>query len=63
MQKMALAMTPTVLLGQVGQTPYSNYVIQPDETGVTGAIASSCKQLLEAPSVVLHHCGILRLAL
>ena len=44
--------------------PFSNCVIQPDETSVTGAIASSCIQLLEAPtSVVSHHSGILRLAL
>ena len=64
MQKMALAMTPTVLLGQVGQTPYSNYVIQPDETGVTGAIVSSCVLLQEAPtSIVLLHSGILALRL
>ena len=44
--------------------PFSKYIIQPDETGVTGAIASSCVQLLEAPSsVVLHHSGTLCLAL
>ena len=42
MQKMALAMTPAVLLGQVGRMPFSNYVIELDETGVTGAIVSSC---------------------
>ena len=59
----ALATTPAVLFGQAGRTPFSNYVSQPDETGATGAIASSCGQLLKAPtSVVLHHCGILRLA-
>ena len=53
-----------MLLDQVGQTPFSNYVIQTDETGVTGAIARSCVHLPEAPSsVVLHHSGILRLAL
>ena len=34
----ALATTPAVLLGQAGRTPFSNYVIKPDETGVTGAI-------------------------
>ena len=55
--------TPAVLLSQAGQTPFSNYVIQPDET-LTGAIVSSCLQLPEAPSsVVLLHSGILRLAL
>ena len=49
---------------QVGRTPFSNYVIKRDETGVTGAIASSCVQLPEAPFlIVLYHCGILRLAL
>ena len=63
MQKRALATNPAMLLGQAGWMPFSNYVIQPDET-MTGAIASSCVQLLEAPSsVVLHHCGILRLPL
>ena len=50
MRKTTLATTPVVLLGQAGQTPFSNYVIQPDETGMTGAIASSCVQLPEAPS-------------
>ena len=35
MRKTTLATTPTLLLlGQVGQMPFSNYVIQPDETGV-----------------------------
>ena len=64
MQKRALATTPAVLLDQAVQTLFSNYVIKLDETGMTGAIASSCLQLLEAPSpVVLHHSGILRLAL
>ena len=64
MWKTALATTPAMLLGQAGRTPFSNYVIKPDETGMTGAIASSCVQLPEAPSsVVLHHSGILRLAL
>ena len=64
MRKIALAMTPAVLLGQAGRTPFSNYVIKLYETGVISAIASSCVQLPEAPSsVVLHHCGILRLAL
>ena len=67
MRKTALATTPAVLLGQAaGWTPFSNYVIKPDETGVTGAIVSksSCVQLPEAPSsVVLHHCGIILLAL
>ena len=42
MQKTALATTPAVLLGQAGQMPFSNYVIKPDETGVTGADVSSC---------------------
>ena len=42
MRKTALATTPTMLLGQVGQAPFSNYVIKPDETRVTGAIVSSC---------------------
>ena len=43
-RKTALATTPAVLLGQAGWTPFSNYVIKPDETGVTGtgAIVSSC---------------------
>ena len=64
MRKTELAMTPAVLLGQAGQTQFSNYVIKPDETGVTGAIVSSCIQLPEAPSsIVLLHSGILRLAL
>ena len=65
MRKMALATTPaTVLLGQTGRTPFSNYVIEPHVTGVTSAIASSCVQLPEAPFfVVLLHSGILRLAL
>ena len=40
------------------------YIIQPDESNVTGAIASSCVQLPEAPSsIVLLHSGILCLAL
>ena len=30
------------LLGQAGRTLFSIYVIKPDETGVTGAIVSSC---------------------
>ena len=38
MRKTALAATPAVLLGQAGRTPFSNYVIKPDETGMTGAI-------------------------
>ena len=38
MRKTAHAATPAVLLGQAGRTPFSNYVIKPDETGVTGAI-------------------------
>ena len=42
MRKMALAMTPSVLLDQAGQTPLSNYVIKPDEIVVTGAIVSDC---------------------
>ena len=42
MRKTALATTPAVLLSQAGQTPFSNYVIKPDETDVTGAIVSSC---------------------
>ena len=55
---------PAVLLGQAGQTSLSYYIIQPDETGTTGAIASSCVQAMEAPSsVVLHHFEILHLAL
>ena len=59
-----LATTPAMLLGQAGQTPFSNYIIKLDETGVTGEIVSSCVQLLEAPSsIVLHHSGILHLAL
>ena len=53
-----------VLIGTQGRTPFSDYVIQSNETGMTGAIANSCVQLLEAPSaVVLHHGGIHRLAL
>ena len=64
MRKTALATTPAMLLGQAGWTPFSNYEIKPDKTGVTGAIAICCVQLPEAPSsVVLYHCGILRLAL
>ena len=38
---MALATTPAVLLSQAGRTPFSNYAIKPDKTGVTGAIVSS----------------------
>ena len=34
-----------LLFGQAGQPPFSNYIIQPDETGVTGAIANRCVQL------------------
>ena len=49
MLKTALATTPAVLLGQAGRTPFSNYVIKPDETGVTGAIGSSCSSLTCAP--------------
>ena len=45
MRKTALAVTPAVLLGQVGPTPFSNYVIKPDETGVTGAIAGGAVSL------------------
>ena len=57
-------MTLAVLPSQAGRMPFSNYTIHLDETGVTGAIASSCLQLPEAPSpVVLLHSGILRLAL
>ena len=64
MQKTAVATTPAVLLGQAEWTPFSNFINQPNETGVNGVIVSSCVQLLEAPSsVVLHHCGILCLAL
>ena len=63
MWKTTLATTLTMLLSQAGRTPFSNYVIQPDKTSVTGAIANSCVQLPEAPSVVLLHSGILRLAL
>ena len=55
-----IATTPAMLHSQAGQTPFSNYIIQPDETGVTGAIASSCIQLPGAPSsVVLLHSGII----
>ena len=58
------ATTPAILLDQVGRMPFSNYVIQSNETSVTGAIANSCVQLPEAPSsVVVHHCGILCLPL
>ena len=58
------ATTPAILLDQVGRMPFSNYVIQSNETSVTGAIASSCVQLPEAlSSVVVHHCGILCLPL
>ena len=46
MRETALATSPAVLLGQAGQTPFSNYVIKPDETGVTGAIVSSCSSWL-----------------
>ena len=61
---MALATTPAMLHGRTGRTPFSKHVIQPDEIGVTGAIASSCVQLLKVPSsVVLLHSGILPLAL
>ena len=45
MRKTALATTPAVLLGQAGLTPFSNYVIKPDETGVTGAIAAAAVSL------------------
>ena len=41
MRKTALATTPAVLLGQAGRTPFSNYVIKPDETGVTGALSTA----------------------
>ena len=59
MQKTALATTPAVLLRQAGWTPILNYVIQPDETGVAGATASSCLQLPEAlSSVVLLHLAL-----
>ena len=64
MQKTALATTPAMLLGQTRRAPFSNYVIKPDDTGVTGAIASSCIQLPKDPSLVfMHHSGIPRLAL
>ena len=64
MRKTELAMTPAVLLGQAGWMPFSNYIIKPDETGVTGAIVSSCIQLPEAPSsIALLRSRILRLAL
>ena len=55
---------PAMLLGQAGWMPFSNYVIQPNETGVTDAIVRSCIQHPDAPSsVVLHNCGISGLAL
>ena len=47
---MVLATTPAVLLSQTGWMPFSNYVIELYEIGMTGAVASSCVQLLEAPS-------------
>ena len=58
---MTLATTPA-MFGQARSTPFSNYIIQLDETGATGAIASSCVQLPEAPtSVVLHDVELLAL--
>ena len=52
-RKTALAVTPAVILGQAGRMPFSNYVIKLDETGVTGAIASSCVQFPKAPSSIV----------
>ena len=52
MLKTALATIPAVLLDQRA-TPFSIYVIEPDETGVIGAIASSCVQLPKALSSVV----------
>ena len=40
-RKTALATTPVGLLGQAGRTPFSNYVIKPDETGVIGAMLAA----------------------
>ena len=45
MRKTALATIPC----QTGRTPFSNYVIKPDETGVTGAIVKQLQQLACAP--------------
>ena len=61
---MGLATTTTMFLGQAGLMPFSSYVIQPDETSVTGAITSNGVQLPEAPtSALMLHSGILCLAL
>ena len=61
---MAFTMIPAVALGQARRMPFSNYIIQLDETGMTSANANNCIQCPEAPSpVVLHNGGILRLAL
>ena len=40
--------TTLVLLGQAGRTPFSNYVIKPDETGVTGAMLTAVAVSLRA---------------
>ena len=40
-----LTTTPAMLLGQAGQMPFSNYVIKPDETGVTGGGAAAAVSL------------------
>ena len=48
MRKTALATTPAVLLGQAGRTPFSNYIIKSDETGVTGAMLAAAAVSLRA---------------
>ena len=46
-------MTSAVLLGQVRRKPINfKLCIQPDETSVSGGIASSCIQLPKAPTIL-----------
>ena len=53
MLKTALATIPAVLLDQRADAIFKLRNIEPDETGVIGAITSSCVQLPKAPSSVV----------
>ena len=43
--KTTLTTTPAMLFGQAGQVPFSNYLIKPNETGVTGGGAAAAVSL------------------